>query len=1038
MAMANTEFTHLQVYSHYSLLRATANVEQLASRASQEGFSHLALTDRNALYGVVAFARACQNAGITPLIGMTVLLQTEADMTDAKSALEVMTLIAANSDGYRSLCRLSSHIQAHPYREQKKNAGLTWQELADHAGGLIAVAGGRRSRLGESLRGGDIAAAARYVSRLGGVFDERAFLASEIHHAEDHVIAAEIAGLSARFGIPVVAMQPVYCMEPEDRHLLRLLRAIDLNMRIEQVPPEELPDSGDENAENYWISLSEIEKRFADHPDFVANVAEVVQICSPALPDGRAIWPALDLPAGQTPDGVLANLAEQGMQERYEGDDLAETAVRLQKELGVIAEQGFSPLFLLVADIVGFARSQDIPVSTRGSVANSLVAYCVGITTVDPILHDLLFERFLNPARSEAPDIDLDFCSRRRDEVLDYVRQRYGEDRFALVSTLSTMRPRSALREAGKAYGLDNDVIDDLVKRAPHGWHPDPRRRTTATLADLAETLPDATQRRVVIDAARIIGQPHHLSVHPGGIVICPGPLTDFVPVQMAPKGFLITQFDHVDAEAIGLPKVDLLGIRALTVLSDAAELIRRNHDPNFRVADIRLDDPATAKLISQARTIGVFQCESTGAQRTLRQLQARNVADLAIANAFFKPGPATGGMAKAFVRRYRGEERVEYLHAALEPILGRTKGVLIFQEQILRIATEIAGLSWAQADHLRRGMSKFQATEMEAMREAFVDGCQRPTPGPGFSLRQASALWEQVVAFAGYGFNQGHATAYADVSYRSAFLKTHFPTEFLCARLADHGGFHHPAIYMAEAVRLGIRVKPPYVNRSRSRFTLTFEPDPTLWMGLGQVRDLRRTTIRSMIAARRERTFDDVRDVLARVPMQAKEIRHLIQCGALDGLGEHRAGMLNEAEGILSSGSALQLAFDFDRAETEADAPQQRLAWERATLGLPVSVTPLDALNDRDGAIPLKDLQTRAGRRYTTLGFRLPGWTGGKGFFLSDGQDFVVAMEDGDKKAPTAWKPLRVTGRWLLDEWGMGRLIIEELIVLDQAAGWA
>ena len=359
------------------------------------------------------------------------------------------------------------------------------------------------------------------------------------------------------------------------------------------------------------------------------------------------------------------------------------------------------------------ARAEGIPVSTRGSVANSLAAYCLGITTVDPVAHDLLFERFLNPARRNPPDIDLDFCSRRRDEVLDYARRTYGPDRVALVSTMNTLQPRSAVRETAKARGLPEATIDALVALLPQGWHPDPRRRPTETIDDVIAGLDDPQWQAALREAYRLVGFPHHAGLHPGGLVITPGPLTDTVPLLLSPKGYLATQYEHGDVEAIGLPKLDLLGIRALTVLADAAELVRLRRAPDFRLEDIPPDNPTTAAMLRAGDTIGVFQCESDGARRTLRQLRAANVADLAVAGAFFKPGPATGGMARAFIRRYRGEERVTYLHPALEPILGRTKGVLLFQEQVLRVATEIAGLDWAQADRLRRGMSKFQAAEM-------------------------------------------------------------------------------------------------------------------------------------------------------------------------------------------------------------------------------------------------------------------------------------------------------------------------------------
>ena len=788
--------------------------------------------------------------------------------------------------------------------------------------------------------------------------------------------------------------------------------------------------------------------------------AEVAARCGDCLPDGRAIWPALKLPATQTPDEALTALAMKGLQRRYATsatpteDHLSSSTVvrpssfvlpadRLQHELAAINSHGYAPLFLVVADLVRFAREHDIPVSTRGSVANSLVAYCAGITTVDPIEHGLLFERFLNPARANPPDIDLDFCSRRRDEVLRYVRDTYGPDRVALIGTVSTLRPQSAVRETGKVMGLADTRIDHLVSLLPHSWHPDPRRRDKRTMDDVLAALADPAEQAVVRAAYGLVGQPDHLSVHPGGVVITPGPLTDVVPVQWAPKGFLITQFEHGDVEALGLPKMDLLGIRALTVLADAAELARRRHDPGFRLADIPLDDPATAALIERAETIGVFQCESDGAQRTLRKLKARTVADLAIANAFFKPGPAMGGMAAAFVRRYRGEEAVAYLHPALKPILGPTKGVLIFQEQILRLAREIAGLTWTQADQLRRGMSHFGADQMTAIREQFVQGCRRlPPEGPGFSLAQASTLWEQVMPFAGYGFNQGHATAYADVSFRSAYLKAHFPAEFLCARLADHGGFHHPAIYMAEAVRLGFAVRPPHVNFSGEAFSLTNDerrmtkvkgdsmqdgepssfvggPSSALFMGLGQVRDLRHTAIAGILQERA--AFTGVRDLLRRVDLRPKEIDHLIRCGALDGLANSRAALLAEAEQI-GRGSAEQMTFDFAAADVPPETLRQRWDWEVELLGLPVSAfaDPLALVRGHlPTHTPLAALAESRGRPMAAVGVRLPGWTGGPGFFMGDGKTFVIVRADKTAKLPPPWQPLLVQGRWVGDGWG-------------------
>lgn len=1001
--------THLHVHSHFSLLEATPSLEDLVARAAGEGMAHLALTDSFGLYGAVTFRRLCHEAGIKPIIGMTA---TAGDPQLPEPGL--LVLLATGPEGYRSLCRLSSLVQGHPEREERMRRGLSWQTLAAHSAGLIGLDGGLQGWAARFLREGNRVAAVDYVARLAATFPD-SYLALEIQEPGDETLARELAAMGREQGVPAVAVQPVYQMAAGEGARRRLLQAMARNYLLQGVAPP---------AERPWLSGEAMARRFAAFPQALARTAEIAARCEPALPDGAAIWPALDLP--QAADEELARQAREGLQTRYlhVGEAARE---RLERELAAINRHGFAPLFLVVADVVRFAQQADIPVSTRGSVANSLVAYCLGITTVDPLAHDLLFERFLNPARANPPDIDLDFCSRRRDEVLAYVRRRYGEEQVALVATVSTLQPRSAVRETAKAFGYDEAAIGRLTRLLPRGWHPDPRRRSQRTLQDVLAEVGKGQDRRVLSAAFEVVGQPHHLSVHPGGVVITPGPLTDFVPVQWAPKGFLITQYDHHDVEAIGLPKLDLLGIRALTVLADAVERVRAQHDPSLVVEAIPEEDEATAGLLSRGDTVGVFQCESEGARRTLRQLQARTVRDLAVANAFFKPGPATGGMAAAFVRRYRGDEAVSYLHPALAPILAPTKGVLLFQEQILRVAREIAGLTWAQADHLRRGMTKFAPQEMAAIETQFLSGCRET----GLSAQQAATLWGQVQAFAGYGFNQGHATAYAVTSYRSAYLKAHYPAIFLWARLANAGGFFHPAVYMAEAARLGIDVRPPHVNVSGRRFTLTEEgSEATLWMGLGRVRDLRHRAVREIIEAR---PFASLRDLAARVALQEKEMRHLIQCGALDGLGESRASLLAEADEVARAGGgpagARQLAFAFASRQTAPETAEERLTWERRILGMPVSVHPLQLVAPEEGLVPLQRLPETNGRAVAVHGVRLPGWMGAPGFYVGDGETFVRAQHEGS--APQSWQPLRVRGRWRQDAWGGGWLEAEEVAAL-------
>ncbi len=1025
-------FAHLQVHSHYTMLGGTASVAELAERAAAEGLTHLALTDTNALYGAVAFGRACQEVGVQPILGMTVTVATPAEEIAADRVGGIfgdvggpgrLVLLATGLDGYRSLCRLSSLVQGCPERETTAARGLSWEALRAHRKGLICLSGGRTGWVEHFVRAGNLPAAHRYAGCLAGIYGENTYFSLELHRPEDQDIVRDVIGLGRRLGLPAVAVQPVYCLWPQDAPRLRLLAAIDHNCALDEVPASALPAAGGPTVDLHWLSPDEVALRFSAFPQAVAAVGEVTIRCEPCLPDGRPIWPALKLPAGRSEDGALAELAQAGLAARYGSMPPPDVRERLDRELAAIARHSYAPLFLVVADIMRFAREVELPFATRGSVANSLVAYCAGISTVDPIAHDLLFERFLSPDRADPPDIDLNFCSRRRDEVLAYVRRTYGADRVALVSTISTMGPRSAVRETAKAYGLDETEINRLMAELPHGWLSNRWRDPGITVEDVLAGLEDAHLRQVVRAADDLVGQPHHLTLHPGGVVITPGPLTDVVPVQWTPKGYLATQYVHQDLKALGLPKIDLLGVRALTVLAACAELVRRHYDPTFHVAEVPPDDPRTGDQLERAETIGVFQCESTGARRTMRQLKTRNVFDLAVANAFFKPAPAVGGMAQTFVRRYRGEEPVPHLHLSLEPILGRTKGVLLFQEQVLRVAREVAGLSWAEADGLRRG-ARFDAKESEQLQQRFSAGCQRPAPqGPGLTPEQAQTLWEQVTAFAGFSLNQGHATAYADISYRSAYLKAHWPAAFLGARLAHRGGFHHPAIYIAEAKRLGIIVRPPHVNFSSREFTLGVPGSeetlpPTLWMGLRQVRELRRASIEAIVAQREQHPFADLRDLMRRVPLHPKEIRHLVQCGALDGLGESRAALLVEAEEIQRAGSASQMAFAFARPLVLPETPAQRLAWEQVLLSQAVSVHPLDLVANRlPKHAPLRDLPEWPVRRVTVAGVRLPGWTGGRGFFLGDSDTFIVVR--GSDSAPVPWEPLVLRGDWLDDEWG-------------------
>ena len=1035
-------FTHLCVRSSYSFLSSTASVQALVERAIADQLTHLALTDEAGLHGAVAFASACQKSEIHPIIGMIAPVQMPSELkptwTEADASNRLI-LIARNASGYRSLCRLTNILQAHPDRANRVVNGIQFDDLRANREGLICISEGRRGWLYQALQNEDEQFAVRFATRLAIIFgSDNTYLSIEIQKETDHFTAQQIKHIGARFGLRVAAVHPVYCLSPSQSPLLKLLTAIRLNTVISDLSPDQMPEKGDSQVALHWLSPAEIHARYSAFPEAIAQVEEIAHQCENPLPDGRTIWPSINLPVGQTADQALSEMCRSGMTQHYGNPAPQKIAHRLEEELNAIRQSGFAPLFLIVADITSFARQSGVPVSSRGSVANSLAAYCARITNVDPVANDLLFERFLSPSRTDLPDIDLDFCSRRRDEILEYVRATYGHDRVALVGTINQFRLRSAVRETAKAYGLAANTINKLVKKLPRRYHPGSNRNELQTVSEIIGELRDPQLQEIVEVASKIVGLPHHMGVHPGAVVITPTQLADVVPLQYAVKGFLTTQYDFRDIEKIGLPKLDLLGVSALTVLADAADHVRQYHNPSFDLENIPENDNATGDLISRSETIGIFQCESQGARATLRKLNARSIRDLAVANAFFKPGPATGGMASAFIRRYRGEEPVTYLHPALEDILGTTSGVLLFQEQILRVAREIAGLSWEQAGALRRGMSKLRSRDMEGIETSFILGCQRPQPsGHALTQHQAERLWQQVSAFSGYGFNQGHATAYAAVSYRMAYLKTHWPAAYLCARLENHGGFHHPAVYMAEAVRLGMDIRPPHINHSQKRFTLEWEnSNPVLWMGLGQVRNLRKKTITAILQLRGEAPFSDLRDLLQRVSLQDKESANLIRCGALDGLDANRTALLTEAEQVSRSQNALQLPLfsqiSTQAGETTIEIDQEKANWELEILGYPLTTfrAPLEAniLNNPDH-IPLIQLHDYAQRSVMTAGVRIPGWTGGSGFYLWDGVTWLIARLPDQHPSPDLWKPVIVRGRYLSNEWGSSWFQIDKIL---------
>ncbi len=991
-----TSFCHLHVHSYFSFLEGVPSPAQLAQAAKQYGMPALALTDRHSLTGAVEFYDACRAEGVRPILGLELTVDPGEHSRPVSRQLPPgsLVLLAQDLSGWASLCRLSSAAEARPGSAEPTATPLT--RLAVNTEGLICLTAGGRGTL-EHLAG-DEPAAIEYLSVLAELFPGRMYV--ELHSAREdgRAVVEWLASMASRVNLPTVAANPVYHLSAREAGVQRLLTAIRLIRPLSALPNDAVAPGG-----SSFATPEEMAGRFHRYPEALEATADIALRCQLDLPLGAQRYPQIALPLGTTPEQALRQNAEAGARRLY-GDPIpAEVQGRLEHELAIIGSQGYAPLFLIMQEIVGEAQRMGVPTASRGSAASSLVAHCLGVTSPDPMRLNLYFERFLNPARATPPDMDMDLCSRRREGVIQSVYRNYGDDRVATVCTISRFRRRSALREAAKAHGLSAPQIKELVDRVPYrdggGPSGDGTSARQSAYGELLTQYPSSQYQRIFQDAEALLGLPRHLSVHPGGVVIAPGPMTDIAPTRMASKGVRITQFDLESIGRLGLLKIDLLGIRGLTVLGDVAEAgAKRERAKGGEAAresagllefleGIPEDDPATADLVCTGRTVGCFQIESPGMRATLREVEARSVDDLMAALALYRPGPLTGGLKDAFVRRHLGQEPVEHLHPSLAALLADTHGVILYQEQVLRIAHDLAGLGLAEADLLRRAMSHFDPGEkMRTLKEAFVAGAQTRS---GMPRETGERIWDLMAAFAGYGFPKAHAASYALVAWRAAWCKAHYPAEFLAAVLANWGGYYGQQVYLAEARRAGLAVRPPHVNHSGREFSVSYDAGPqtsqtsevsetsevsrarpTLYMGLDQVRDLTRRTQTRIF---RERPFASFSDFLARAEPRPQEAENLIKAGALEGLGQ-APEMLH----LLKSGGwqAGQMSLLEPESAGGADwSLAQRVAAEQEVLGVSVTAHPLELVADKlvDAEVTTSvEAAARAGQRVKVAGIRL------------------------------------------------------------------
>jgi DNA polymerase III subunit alpha len=941
-------FIHLDCRSQYSFLRAVPSPEEIARAAAAEKMPAAALTDTNGLYAALPFYQAAREAGVKPILGAWL-----------DTAAGPLLLLAADRDGYSHLCELIT-------RRQLDEHPVSLELLHAHRAGLLALYAPEKN-----------AASAGSARQLKDIFGDALYF--EVYHfpasGRTNLRAAEKLGRA--FGVPLAAANRVHFLRSEEFLHHRVLNAVRTGSLLTRIAPEEIAD-----AEAYFKSAEEMAHTFADHPQALRATLEIAERANLTLELGRTIFPEFPVPAGETPFSYLWKLCFEGARVRYRPPQ-PEVLARLTHELSIIEKLHLAPYFLLVWDIVEEARRRGIPVVGRGSAASSIVAYCLGISRICPLRWGLYFERFLNEQRGDCPDIDLDICGARRDELLNYVYDRWGAAHVAMIGSFITMHARLAVREVAKVFGVSPGEVNHFTRRLPH--------RPVREILEAIRTLPECRNlpaheepwKTILAVAHRLDDFPRHMGIHPCGTVIAAQPLTQLVPLERATKGIVVTQYDMNAIEALGLIKMDLLGQRGLTTMSLALANIEKSTGARPDFDAIPEGDAATMEMTAAGRTLGVFQIESPGLRTLLRAMRAKTLDDLCHAIAIIRPGASEYGAKETFLRRLRGQEDVRYPHPQLEPLLRDTLGVCIYQEQVMQIAQAIGSLSLAEADIVRRSRAKFSGQrERERLHAKFLKAAE--------VLQLAGAVrdetWQMVEKFAGFAFCKAHAATYADLAYRMAYLKAHHPAEFLAAMASANAGFYHVSAYVEEAKRWGCEMRLPSVNRSAITYTTEPAADPrgirAVRVGLMQVKGLRQETMETILRAREQAgDFRSLEDFLRRVPANRDETEALIQCGAMDDFGETRPALLWQfnllAKTLLRSPESLEAVLFPMAAPQKSSVPlstadytrAQRLACEQEILEIAVSGHPLDRIA-RNGEVWSTELEALRGHRVSLLGW--------------------------------------------------------------------
>ncbi len=949
-------FVHLHLHTEYSLLDGAARINDVVARAKELGMPALAITDHGVMYGVVDFYKACKKTGIKPILGCEVYVapRTMADRTPkVDDNLYHLVLLAENEDGYRNLLSLVSlgFTKGFYYKPR-----VDKEALATYSKGLVALSGCIAGEVATGILARENEKARRAATEYRDIFGPGNFyLELQDHQLPDQKTANRgLLEISAEMNIPVVATNDVHYVRREDAANQDILLAIQTGKSLDD--PSRMKF---QSKELYLKSPGEMDILFDEHKQALRNTLEIADRCNVLMDYGKYLLPHYAVPSGYTADTYLEKLCYEGARRVYGGlSDVVKE--RLAFELGVIKQMGYSAYFLIVFDFIDHARQRKIPVGPgRGSAAGSLVAYSLGITNIDPLKYGLLFERFLNPERVSMPDIDVDICYERRGEVIDYVVRKYGADKVAQIITFGTMAARLAIKDVGRAMDIPYSEVDRVAKLVPAELNVTIEKALN-DVAELKELYDRKPEIKDLIDtAAALEGMPRHASTHAAGVVITPEPLTHYIPLYKASDGPVTTQFAMGTVEELGLLKMDLLGLRTLTVVDDAVRLVWDSTGKELDIEKIPVDDRATYEMLSRGETAGVFQLESSGMRSILRDLKPEIFEDIVALVALYRPGPLGSGMVDDFIKNKHGVKKAKYLHPKLEPILKDTYGVILYQEQVMRIASDLAGFTLGEADLLRRAMGKKKPEILAGLRAQFIEGAR----GNGVKEVIAGQIFDLMEYFAGYGFNKSHSAAYALVSYQTAYLKTNYPLQYMAALLTSvKDKTDKVSMYIEECRRMGIDVLPPDVNESKESFAVAGNK---IRFGLAAVKNVGIGAVESIILTRdKEGPFSGYADFCRRQDTRTvnkRVLESLIKCGAFDSLGHRRAQLMAAVDTGLALAqqsqrerengqlSLLDLFGEEVRETVSLGLPDvgeypeaELLAIEKETLGLYISGHPL------------------------------------------------------------------------------------------------